>query len=289
MRFKLVFKTAESQVIPFNYQYELAAGLYRIFASVKNLCPRYSSMALKDFLNQCTFSRIEIPKRAITPGGIQCLSSRVFLKISLGFPDIGSEILSRAFAIHKNQLQIVKKGKNGETLSTRLSLEGLDFLPCPDFSSPMKLKMLSPLVLTAKDSSKRFLSIHENDAIARALKESLREKFSMLYSHAAPDAPLSIRFDEGYCAGKSEKDLYSLIRMKEGAKDSFSILGILAPFEIKTLPELIQLGYYSGFGEKSSMGFGMAEAITENKKASPAPTKDELKAPLPIESDDDAL
>jgi len=39
------------------------------------------------------------------------------------------------------------------------------------------------------------------------------------------------------------------------------IIGFMAPFEVSGSPELIEVGYEAGFGEKGSMGFGMVKII----------------------------
>lgn len=262
MRFKLVFQVRKGQLFPFNYQYELSAGLYKIFMHVKESLSKYQVMSNTDFLNHISFSRIEIPKRTVEQNGIRCLSSMVFLKVSIGFPDIHSDILWKAFAKYFFTLMLFKKNHHGSSLKIKLHLKDISFLPSPDFSSNMKFKMLSPMVLTKSDRNKnKYLSIREKEELTQRLKENLVEKFEQLYGNSIETEPFSISFDKEYCSKREEKDLYSLVTMKEGEAKPFSIMGLLVPFRIEAPAELIKVGYYSGFGEKTSFGFGMTEVI----------------------------
>jgi len=262
MRFKLVFRVEEDTFFPFNYQYELAAGLYKLFMLIKQNHPRYTYLKNHDFLNQITFSRIEIPKRVITKEGIKCFSDFVFLKVSLGFNDIASDAIWKAFSKMNNQLLIYKKQANGPMQVINMQLYEVEFFPPPEFEETMKFKMLSPLVLTKNSKAKKnkFCSLQEQDLILERLKDSLSEKFQLLYGHLPPIEEFEFQFDELYCQDRQEKDLYSLIKMKEGSGHPFSVLGILVPFKITAPQEVIKVGYYSGFGEKTSLGFGMVES-----------------------------
>jgi CRISPR-associated endoribonuclease Cas6 len=52
------------------------------------------------------------------------------------------------------------------------------------------------------------------------------------------------------------------ITINENGRFPIDVIGIQAPFTIEGDPELIKVGYECGFGEKNSMGFGMAEVST---------------------------
>src|SRR5690606_6599415 len=46
------------------------------------------------------------------------------------------------------------------------------------------------------------------------------------------------------------------IHIKEGTSGHTQVIGYLFHFELEAPPELHEIGYYAGFGEKNSMGFG---------------------------------
>jgi len=64
-----------------------------------------------------------------------------------------------------------------------------------------------------------------------------------------------VEFDQEYLRRKGE-GIYRLVDYK-GTK----IKAIMAPFVVRGSPELMEMGYEAGFGEKNSMGFGMVEVV----------------------------
>lgn len=53
--------------------------------------------------------------------------------------------------------------------------------------------------------------------------------------------------------------LHILINLDENGESPIDVIGLQAPFTITGDQRLIKLGYECGFGEKNSMGFGMAD------------------------------
>jgi CRISPR-associated endoribonuclease Cas6 len=49
------------------------------------------------------------------------------------------------------------------------------------------------------------------------------------------------------------------ILIKAGTNMESKLIGYIFSFAISGPPELLRLGYYTGFGEKNSMGFGCTE------------------------------
>ena len=68
-------------------------------------------------------------------------------------------------------------------------------------------------------------------------------------------ADFEIKIDTDYMNKKSGKIIKN-INFK-----GTNIIGFMAPFEVTGSPELIEVGYEAGFGEKGSMGFGMVKEI----------------------------
>jgi CRISPR-associated endoribonuclease Cas6 len=157
-------------------------------------------------------------------------------------------------------------------------LKDIEFVPSPEFEETMKMKMLSPLVLTKKiQNKKKYLSFQEKSEIIHRLQENLVQKFEQLHNKVPDIDSFKLKFDEEYCENREEKDLYSLIRMKEAGRNPFVVMGFLIPFTLEAPSELIQVGYYSGFGEKTSLGFGMAEVISTPTRIMEPRAKEEVK------------
>ncbi|MBP8945755.1 MAG: hypothetical protein KBG25_07665, partial [Paludibacteraceae bacterium] len=52
-----------------------------------------------------------------------------------------------------------------------------------------------------------------------------------------------------------------LIRIKAGKADETFLKGFEFEFKLTAPVELMRIGYYSGFGEKNSLGFGCVEVV----------------------------
>lgn len=53
--------------------------------------------------------------------------------------------------------------------------------------------------------------------------------------------------------------MQKLVAIKEGRPDETLVKGTLSPFRLEAPPELQEIGYECGFGEKNSQGFGMVK------------------------------
>jgi CRISPR-associated endoribonuclease Cas6 len=76
-----------------------------------------------------------------------------------------------------------------------------------------------------------------------------------LHGKDSGDTDFKIIIDEDYVKRKNGK-ITKNINFK-----GTNIIGFMAPFEVTGSPELIEVGYEAGFGEKGSMGFGMVKEI----------------------------
>jgi CRISPR-associated endoribonuclease Cas6 len=123
----------------------------------------------------------------------------------------------------------------------------------------MRFTCLSPIVVSRPVESGGKLRAHYyrygEPGLSKAVRANLVEKFKLLYGHIPINQDLTIAFDASYIRRKRGK-ISKLIDFK-GTR----IKGILAPFTAEGSPELMEVGYEAGFGEKNSMGFGMAEVI----------------------------
>jgi len=120
----------------------------------------------------------------------------------------------------------------------------------------MSFTCLSPLVASTMVERDGRLQPHyyryDDPRLPAAIGENLRRKLRLLNGKQRPGGDFRLEFDRSCLErhGQVEK----LIDYK-GTK----IKGILAPFTARGPVELLQIGYEAGFGEKGSMGFGMAE------------------------------
>lgn len=144
----------------------------------------------------------------------------------------------------------------------RFRVETVRKLDPPQFSGDMRFVMLSPLVCATKndaDQHPQYLFPGDSD-FKRVLVANLCRKYEVLHgkSFACNEDEVTFELDQEYVA-KVHGKVQKLITLKEGRSDESKVKGTLAPFLLAGPPELIEVGYECGFGEKNAQGFGMVK------------------------------
>ena len=98
----------------------------------------------------------------------------------------------------------------------------------------------------------------ERDHFVENLKNNLINKYETICNvpYQNGDFPFSFSFDSHYIVRKNGR-ISKLIEFKNKIK----VKAMEAPFSIVADPELINIGYECGWGEKNSAGFGCVEAV----------------------------
>lgn len=138
----------------------------------------------------------------------------------------------------------------------RIPIVMVQTLTAPDMRETMRFTCVSPIVVSVTERQNgvvhtRYL-VAEDAEFSERVRQNLLAKYSALRGGALPaDDRFSLCFDQDYLARHRATKLveYKGIRVR----------GMLAPFEVQGSPELMQIGYHAGFGEKNAAGFGMVE------------------------------
>ena len=149
----------------------------------------------------------------------------------------------------------------------RFRVETVRKLDAPVISGDMRFIMLSPVVCSIKhdmDKHPQYLLPSDPD-FKRVFVDNLCRKYQVLYGKpfACSEADVTFELDADYVERKKGQT-HKLITLKEGRSDETKIRGVFAPFRIVAPPELIEIGYDCGFGEKNSQGFGMVKVDFSN-------------------------
>jgi CRISPR-associated endoribonuclease Cas6 len=166
----------------------------------------------------------------------------------------------------------------------KLVIEKVETLPGPEFKESMRFTCLSPITVSSivspfhrstqawnretvepgtwnggtwnmeqwNDSKCYYLRPWE-EGFSEAIKNNLIKKYRLIYGKDINDAHFEIKIDPVYMNKRAGKIIKNI-----NFKDT-NIIGFMAPFEVRGSPELIEVGYEAGFGEKGSMGFGMVK------------------------------
>lgn len=142
-------------------------------------------------------------------------------------------------------------------------------LPPPEFSSKMKFKLISPMVVSKPVEqngkiSTYFLRPEDEEEANRILNQNLINKYHIFYNEdLTGKAEVKFRWDWDYINKKDR--VTKKITLDPNGAGANDVIGIVAPFYIEGDPRLIEIGYEAGFGNKNSMGFGMASTFQEKQ------------------------
>lgn len=135
-----------------------------------------------------------------------------------------------------------------------LPIESIETTPNPIFTADGgRWTCLSPVVcaLPLPGGGTRYLRPADTDEFSEAVRRNLLAKYKTLHSQPPEDDTLRFVFDAAYLARSPGT--------KKITFKGIDIVGAFAPFTLFGSPELQELGYQVGFGEKNAAGFGMAE------------------------------
>ncbi len=276
MRLKILL-TALNGKLPVNYNYPLASTIYNLL--------RFGSKEFSEFLHDIGFTldskRFKLFTFAIMLNQFR-IEKDIFilddpdLKLLVSSPLVDEFINNFIIGtFEKQEIYIYKNSVN-----YKFRINQIESLPDPEFTETMKFGLLSPLVLSTVVDTSEGMKAHylryddEPDEINRILKQNLQNKYSVLASvlgnktnfppgktNMSPiPGGLKLEWDDQYIqrrlkAGKRISAKVTIDRFNT----KIDVIGIRAPFTIAGNRELIKTGYQCGFGEKNSMGFGMAE------------------------------
>ncbi len=238
--------------IPFSYSHALTAVIYRFLARSSHDYARFlhdeGYRAGAKRFKLFTFSQLLIPERTLASDGLVCLSKQISWQISSPIPEFVEHLAAGLLQVGEMRL--------GEH---EFAITRVEVVPPPVFAQEMRLRCLSPIVVSVPEEragklSARYLRA-DDPRLSEALRQNLLRKFLVVHGHEPADSSLAVALDRKYGERHGE-GIYRLVEYK-GTK----IKAIMAPLTVRGSLELIEMGYEAGFGEKNSMGFGMVEVI----------------------------
>jgi len=256
MRFILTLSRIkqDERILPINYQYEVSAWIYRVIgqgdpAFSKWLHEQGYADDKKQF-RLFTFSNLIIPDKSIRGDRIVIGSESIRIIISFLPHEAITHFIQGLFRNQEFRL-----GDRQSQVSFRVtSVEGL---PEPLFHHEMSFRSLSPTLVTQMIPGERYARYLAPDhpEYTHLFFSNLNEKWKaftgkVYHNHNGPEAisPTSTVRKKG-------------ILIKSGTPMESRLIGYSFDFRITGPADLIRLGYYTGFGEKNSMGFGCTEVV----------------------------
>lgn len=266
MRLKLILSTDINTSIPVNYNYALSSAIYKLL--------KFSSPEFAEFLhekgfrtNQRTYKLFTFslrPEKSLIFGRDIILKSP-FVNLYITTPLIEDFV--------KSILSVPAEQKFVELYAdytkVEFSIRNIETMHEPDFGSWAKFIMLNPMVLSTRivrnGRKQQYYLRYDDDPenINRILNINLANKYELMTGKPYEGTGIVLSWDKDYIKRMLDngKKISKKITITKDPKNPIDIIGIQCPFVVEGDPELIKTGYRCGFGEKNSMGFGMAEIV----------------------------
>jgi CRISPR-associated endoribonuclease Cas6 len=267
MRFRLTLAVDRSKgnhhILPINYQYELSSWIYH---TIHHGNPEFSKWLHDSGLtNQnrrfklFTFSNLRLPFYTINGDRLEIRSDSAGLVISFYLPEAADPFIAGIFK--DVQFRI------GDRISAvDFCVSQIEKLPDIKFSETMQFATISPLVISRNETNGKkyahYLSPEDPDFTTVFMNNLINKYLALVaagnisVSEARESADMTFK-----CTANPRQ---KLIMIKANTASEVSLRGYLFNFELKAPEELMKIGYYGGFGEKNSLGFGCCEVVNIN-------------------------
>ncbi len=272
MRFQITLEPTRQGVLPLNYQYELSSWIYKTLNHGNSEFAKW--LHREGYINDYkrfklfTFSNLKVPEFSIDGDRMHIESDVVKLIVSFYPIDSLEYFISGLF--HHQEFSIGDK-KSKASFKVRT----VEKLSEPEFCAVMEFRSLSPVLISHKKSPEQKHADYKHPTsnhYGKLLMNNLAMKYQAFYGRGPEvieDAQLDnkeepVNGHPEYGFEVLSKAKSRLITIKSGTGQESKLRGYLYRFRLKAPSELIRLGYYAGFGEKNSLGFGCAETDKNN-------------------------
>ena len=261
MRLLLKLSTYPDTLLTLNYHYALSSAIYNLlhFGS-----PEFASF-LHDIGYRLNGKKYKLFCFAIRFANINVINDSIKLLTPEAELYITSPLIEdfvKNFVIGSFEKQTIKI--TDRNLTAEFQIHQMESLPEINLSSGAKFISLSPLVLSTikeyKGELKQYyLRPEDKEDINRVITHNLKNKYMLIYGKEISGGELKLNWDKDYL--KRHNRVTKKVTINKNGRYPVDVIGIQAPFTLEGNQELIMVGYECGFGEKNSMGFGMAEVI----------------------------
>ena len=255
MRLEILFEPkANEYILPVNYLYPLSAVVYKIFAAGSESIAKW--LHEKGFtdntgknLKLFNFSKLVFEKYSINTEFIKCRGNCSFIFSTPVETKLAETFISGIFNLQSFQI-------GNSRYQSEFVIKGIEIRKPPEFSDEHVFKLITPVSVSTMIEINNKKQIYyfrpEDKSFTEAIRKNLIKKYEMLYrKQYTGNLELALPVGVGY---KSK-----LIHIKEGTPDETRIKGFLTTISIKGEPEIMEVAYYCGIGERNSLGFGMVE------------------------------
>lgn len=262
-----------SDIIPFDYQYQLHSAIINI---IRKSSPDYAEFLhklgyeykkaeksygeireIRKNFKLYTFSNLKLFPKIIVKNGFKNVREVEFI-FSTAVDKSFEHMILGVFSDNEFFLQFNKNIKH------IFKIKNVETLHEPIFQNNHKFICLSPILMTTEKEEKHhcldYMIPEEREKFISNIKQNLIRNYETFYKKDFTGSPeFEFSFDPVYIARKNGK----ISKLKKIVKDEnvLRYKGFEAPFTIKADPELIKIGYSAGFGVNNAMGWGCVEIL----------------------------
>ena len=258
MKFKITLQTNRQygNLLPFNYQYEQSAVIYRILAQ--------ADMQYSSWLHENGYLLHEAKRFKLF-----CYSPFIFEKVKplpeAGCLDIIGEkaVWYISFIPEKSTFEFIQGffAHQSFTIGNKkhrvaFDVVGVEAIPMPQLSEEMTFQAVSPICVKLHvDNKTQYLS-PDNPKYAQGILKGLLARFESIHGQ-----PFDMNDKEFSFELTDNKVKSKLITIKANTPYESRVRGYLCSFRMKAPLELMKIAYEGGVGEQCSQGFGFIKKI----------------------------
>jgi CRISPR-associated endoribonuclease Cas6 len=262
MRFCLHLRPQKSRPqLMWNYHYPLAAWLYGVIAKADAEYATflhqkgYEAPNGKHF-KHFTFSDLRFKMGKQNANGFEVASPTILWTVSFLIDHTAESFIIGLFQDQHIQLF-------NQTFDNTFIIERIETLPAPHFDTTTKLLATSAMVVAEKRKGLDQYLDPTDPLFGKYLIDGLIDKYlSVLQERGETISPevqeQTIKFE----LMNTEKMKSRKVTIKEGKAAATEVKGYRNfAFELTAPPEIIEVGYYGGYGKHSAEGFGYCEVL----------------------------
>lgn len=252
MLFQFTFRTRPNDLLPINYQYEMASWIYKTINQVDQGYAQFLhsdaySLGNKHF-KLFTFSHLRFPKYQIEGDRIRVLSQKAFGTFAFYIDRTAESFIKGLF--ERSKLSI-----GDRTSHVEWKIDQIETLDSEIRTQSIRFQTLSPLVVSMATvrngkNSASYLEPHDPNFESRFLENLVNKYQALMPEKPIPDtATWKLRV-------LSPQPKAKLTKIKADTEQETQIKGYLFEFELDAPPDILRIGLLAGFGEKNALGFG---------------------------------
>ena len=261
MRLQITLNHRPNQVLPINYQYLISSWIYRTLGNADSEFARQLHNQGYDFGGKhyklFTFSSLQPQWYDIDKQAKTFILTRSPTTIALSFyiEDALQHFVVGLFQDLKFTLS------SGTAFQVDFEVASIEVLPKPAFQPTMRFSLQTPICISQDREGERYAQyLHPEDKdYATLLVQNLLRKQQALQAIPTSQAntPLALPVTLFRLLSTPKRSPRTIKNIK--------VIGYVFDFELSAPVELLELGYYGGFGEKnSSLGMGMGNLKNGN-------------------------